>query len=224
MRRLKSAVGFICIATLLGLCMLPGCPKQAEDVTSQMPEPTPDPEAEPVASTGMTLEDIVARWPSSFVMTQTITKAGSDEAKVIVATVKMGDRGPEKIKTEVQKSTGLIDFAESSMCMWETGSTTAVKMQIPKEAANPYEDMDLSAKVVGEDVVDNVECWVTESTKDEAQVRTWWRKEDGLIRRTEADGTVSLIRYEQIGSVPDSEFELPEGMTVKEMDVPRQPQ
>jgi hypothetical protein len=110
------------------------------------------------------------------------------------------------------------------MYMWETGATTAMKMAIPEEAANPYEDVDLATEIAGEDVVDGVECWVTETTKDDTQVRTWWGKDDGLMRRVESGDTVSLFEYEQIGSVPESEFELPEGMTVKEMEIPQMPQ
>jgi hypothetical protein len=228
MRTLRSVVGLICIATLLGLCLLEGCPEQAEDPVGQVPQPTPDPEAEAGAGVGagtdVTMEEIIAKWPSSFVMTQTLTKEGSEEEMVVVASVKMGDEGPEKIKTQVDEGAGLIDFAGKTMYMWETGATTAMKMAIPEEAANPYEDVDLATEIAGEDVVDGVECWVTETTKDDTQVRTWWGKDDGLMRRVESGDTVSLFEYEQIGSVPESEFELPEGMTVKEMEIPQMPQ
>ena len=37
------------------------------------------------------------------------------------------------------------------------------------------------------------------------------------MRRVEAGDSTSTFEYEQVGSVPASEFELPAGMTVREL-------
>ena len=77
--------------------------------------------------------------------------------------------------------------------MWETGATTAMNGD-PEEAANPT-GRGSATEIAGEDVVDEVDA-VTETTKDDTQVRVVGG--DGLMRRVESDGTVSLFSMSRL--------------------------
>lgn len=227
MRGYRIVIGWICVAAL---CMMSGCPQPAQ--VAEETEPVVDTEAigqsggeaeEPAedagaaAALGVALSDVVSKWPSSFVMTQTITDTETDKKTVVTSAMKMADGKPAKIKGETADGGTLIDFGEGVMYAWQSGGDVAMKMTIPEDAAeNPYADVDVDTKIVGEDLVDGVECWVTETTSNGMTSRTWWGKDDGLIRRTEQGDTVVEFKYDQIGSVPDSEFELPAGMSVQE--------
>ena len=230
MRGHRIVIGWICVVALSALCMMSGCPQPAQ--FTEETEPVIDTEAigqsggeaeesgedaGTIADLGVTMADVISKWPSSFVMTQTITDTETDTETVVTSAVKMADGKPAKIKGETADGGTLIDFGEGVMYAWQSGGDVAMKMTIPEDAAeNPYENVDADTKIVGEDLVDGVECWVTETTIDDTTSRTWWGKDDGLIRRTEQGDTVVEFKYDQIDSVLDSEFELPAGMSVQE--------
>jgi len=241
MRGQRIVAGLICAVALPALLMLSGCPQKADDSTAGGPgmieEPAAPEEGQPAADAGeatgaatdmgITMAEIVSKWPESFAMTQTITDEDGKET-VITSKMKTADGKPVAIRAEAPEGTSLIDYNEGVMYMWQSGSDTAMKLAIPEDAKSmPYEDVDVETKIVGEDLVGDVECWVAEMTKDDETVRTWLSKENGLFQRQEADGTTITFTYDEINSVPDSEFELPAGMTVQEMpqmpDMPEVP-
>jgi hypothetical protein len=78
--------------------------------------------------------------------------------------------------------------------------------------------VDPNTEITGSETIDGVECWVAETTDDEGDtVTTWVAKDNGLMQRMESDEIIITYDYEQIGEVPDSEFEVPEGMEIREM-------
>lgn len=107
------------------------------------------------------------------------------------------------------------------MYTWDASSGRAMKMELTDEESageEPYGQVDPDARITGSETIDGVDCWVVETTSDEGvTTKTWFAKENGLVRRTESSEVLANYQYEQVGSMPDSEFELPEGMTVQEM-------
>jgi hypothetical protein len=135
--------------------------------------------------------------------------------------MRMGDEKPVKIRAEVAEGTAIMDYENSVMYSWTANSNTAMKMDLQPmddSAANPYTDVDPEAKITGSETVDGVECWVVETSDDQGHTATTWlAKDNGLMQRVESGEVVMTYDYEQIGGVPDSEFEVPEGMEIREM-------
>jgi hypothetical protein len=238
MRKLRTLAVLVCVISLAGLVMLAGCGEQDEtpiEATSpdmQTPEsdsPAPAGEEEPIddtadEATGEDVEmlaDVIKKWPESFVMTATVEDKETGETTVSTVAMRMGDEKPLKIKAEVAEGAAIMDYENEVMYSWVSGTGTAMKMDLKPmgdSAANPYTDVDPSAEITGSETIDGVECWVVETTGDEGETATTWlAKDNGLMQRVESGEVVMTYDYEQIGEVPDSEFEVPEGMQIEEM-------
>lgn len=246
MRRHMIVAGCVSIAALLALGVLSGCGRQAEEPGTEMPMIADEPEApadddaagaEAAGDVAETLADAVKNWPSSFIMKATIEYKDSGRTESPTVAYKMGDMKPLKMKVEMPEGGMILDHEERAMYTWDASSGRAMKMELTDEESageEPYGQVDPDARITGSETIDGVDCWVVETTSDGGvTTKTWFAKENGLVRRTESSEVLANYQYEQVGSMPDSEFELPEGMTVQEMpampempempDMPRAP-
>ena len=78
-----------------------------------------------------------------------------------------------------------------------------------------------AAKIIGNETVDGISCSVIAITADDETYAKIWVSEDGLKRQSETPyfGFPMKTLYKNYkigGSISDSEFELPPGMTVDE--------
>jgi hypothetical protein len=235
--------------------VLSGCGEQGQDAGGEAPVALDQGEAQPGvdAADGEPLDetatddtadaadgdvtklaDVIEQWPSSFIMTQKITEKDTDTTMTVRSAMKMGDEKLLKMKAEIENAKVLFDYEDNMRYMWDMASGTAVKGSLsegPAEQQNPYADVDPDAEITGSETIDGVECWVVETSDTEGgTVTSWVSKENGLMQRVEGPATVTEFEYEQIGSVPDSEFALPEDVEFQEMpavpdmgDMPQMP-
>ena len=75
---------------------------------------------------------------------------------------------------------------------------------------------DGKTKTVGTEKIDNVECLVLETEEDGKKHKVWIGY-DGLTRKLEGDGNTVTMTYSKINAVPDKDFEIPEGIKIRDM-------
>ena len=89
--------------------------------------------------------------------------------------------------------------------------------ELPVRSADEF---DPEVAITGGETVEDVPCWVFETTAEEeeaAAVKVWLGKEYGPVRQVEQDGELTTFDYRRINAVPDSEFEVPEGVQIMDM-------
>lgn len=83
-------------------------------------------------------------------------------------------------------------------------------------------DEKMDFKVVGTEVVNGYKCEVIEMVDKEGTAKLWVSKELGLPIKIESKtgGSHTVMEYKdiQVGNIPDSEFELPAGVQVVDMN------
>ncbi|MEA3401337.1 MAG: hypothetical protein U9R79_08885 [Armatimonadota bacterium] len=226
MRAAKTVL--VLAVALVGTAAMMGCPKKAPEAEEEgiMPGELPGeagaPEGEPGAAAGeaKTMADIVGHWPSSFVM-DVYTEDASGEKHTATMTMMMGEGGVSKIKIEPTDEPGVMvmDNEEKVMYSWDPDQGRGVRVALTEpdaeaEAqapANPYDDVDPDAPIIGSETVDGVECWTVETSAGEGETeKVWIAKDDGLYRKMQSGDTTFTYEYSQVGEVPASTFEVPE--------------
>jgi len=110
------------------------------------------------------------------------------------------------------------------MYMYLPEQSMAMKMdlaQAPKSATEEAGSiLDYNPTVVGTETIDGKVCLVVEYTAEGATTKAWIWEEHGFPIRVEAttsEGT-TIVEYKNIEfvDIPDSEFELPEGVQIIE--------
>lgn len=250
MRRLGIVLGCVCVMALLMMGALGGCGEQQQEtempaMTDQGPGPAdtaPDEDAEAPEtdeSAEMTddsgeapsgdakkLADVMKKWPESFIMTARVTDKNSGQTNTSTHAMKLSGTEPLKIKTQMQGGGMILDHEDRVMYSWDASSDTATKMAMPEmedSAETPYGEVNPDTKITGSETVSGVDCYVTETTEDGSTVKTWVAKDNGLMHKMEAPDVTVEYEYEQIGSVPDSEFQVPEGLEIQEVERPQMP-
>lgn len=242
MRKYMTIAALVCAIALVMTTVLTGCGEQQQDAEMEMPvdpaapdpaeAPADDATGEEVSGDVEELADIMAKWPESFVMTATTEDKSTGETTTATASMMIGDQKPVKIKAEVPEGTFIADYEENVMYTWETGGDTAMKIgmgQMQESMENPYAELDPDTKITGSETIDGVDCWVVETTdNDGATVTSWVAKDNGLVQKMESDKAIVTYEYDRVGSVPASEFEVPEGMEIQEMpemgEMPQMPE
>lgn len=207
----------IAFAAVLLMGLLAGCPGKPE------PEAPPTAPETPSAGVAGKLGDIIARMPSSFEATVTITPAEGEPRTTTVALQMAGGR-PLRMKTEApeQQGTMVVDYQQKRMFMWDAARGQGMSVPLTDAQANlpesAYADVDPEIAISGSEVVNGVDCWVVETTDDQGQtVTTWYAKENSLVQKVEAESVTMTYEYSRVGDVPDSEFEVPADITFREM-------
>jgi hypothetical protein len=117
----------------------------------------------------------------------------------------------------------VMDFDAGEMVSYNTetmeGFSVPVSDQEAADAPMPWEEYDEDANVTGSETVNGVECWVVETAAGpEGQTATVWiGKEDGLMRQIKQGEETITFTIEDVNSVPDSEFVVPDDVEVQEM-------
>jgi len=143
-----------------------------------------------------------------------------------VLTEKFGDN-----RTKID----IFDMSKGISYSYFEGSSEAVKgvyeVREPSEYMNPFNitgpfilgtaEKSAAAKIIGNETVDGISCSVIAITADDETYAKIWVSEDGLKRQSETPyfGFPMKTLYKNYkigGSISDSEFELPPGMTVDE--------
>ncbi len=135
--------------------------------------------------------------------------------------IKFNDGKPQRMKMEMPgKSWMLIQLDKDVQYMFRPETGSAMKISLKgkgKEMSEKGADLDklkAEAPKVSDDKVDGMDTWKLATKKG----TMWIDKEYGLPRQAQdPGGKITKLKYEDINSVPDSEFELPAGTKVVDM-------
>jgi outer membrane lipoprotein-sorting protein len=144
----------------------------------------------------------------------------------------------KKVQTESSDNKTKIDIFDMSKGVaysYFEGSSEAVKtvyaVSDPSKYINPFNIIEsftlgsvgesVETKITADETIDGVSCSVITTTVDGKTYAKIWVSEDGLKRRSETlyfgfPMTTLYKNYRIGGSISDSEFELPPGMTIDE--------
>jgi hypothetical protein len=239
MRHYRIILGCIAAIALLAVAFTGGCAKQPQETAppdltppqgttpeEAAPNTTEEPSsdttgAEPSGAAAQTMADLIKKWPSSFAMTATAKNKETGRTDSATFAFKMQDHKPAKMKMTLPQGGMLVDYTDKVTYTWDNQSNTAMKMPMVESdqgSENPYENVDPNMKITGSETIDGVDCWVIEQpTGDGGTSTIWVAKDTGLTQQTETGNMVINYKYDQIGSVPGSEFEVPSGMEIKEL-------
>ena len=153
----------------------------------------------------------------------TVTPASG---RPVTQLVKLDEGKPARMKMDEGEQWVIVDMTEETMYAYDPQQRAALKLSLA-EGGMEDEDMpvrsadefDPEVAITGGESVDEVACWVFETTgEEEAEAaKVWLDKEYGLVRQIEQAGELTKFDYSRINAVPDSEFEVPEGVKVMDM-------
>ena len=134
------------------------------------------------------------------------------------------------MSAEGQTVINLIDFDAMTMYMYNPAENVAIQMDLSgfEELATEESEgiLDYNPTIIGTETLDGKVCLVvaytyTDSQGVEVKVKQWLWKEHGFPIRMETtrQGQTSIMEMKNIefDDIPDSTFELPEGVQVKEL-------
>ena len=103
---------------------------------------------------------------------------------------------------------------------WGEGNTiTKTPLPDAELVIDPNVSADKEATILREEVVEGHDCWVTKpACIDPGYEVCWVDKKQGLVHQVKRGHAVTKYNYYRINEVPDSEFELPEGMEIEERE------
>jgi hypothetical protein len=220
-------------ALMIGV--LAGCGEQTEQV-EETPVVVDDIEAEvgaegdeattdtEIPEDAETMEDVVGSFtmPTSFRMT--IEQNGNMQSMAM----KMDGEQATKMRIEQDTPQGtevmVMDFDGGEMVSYNSetkeGFSVPVSEQEAADAPMPWDEYDQDAKVTGSETINGVECWVVETDAagpEEESATVWIGKEDGLMRQIKQGEETVNFTIEDVNSVPESEFVVPDDIEVTEM-------
>ena len=224
-------VGVVVVAVAV-VAVLVGCAKKAAEPVVQRP---PQPRPAPLVAEFNTLADVWGKLNanSSYQVTMTTTMP---DGKSVAQLVKLQDGRPVKAKFADPDGDGLVlvEMDEQVMYMYSPKDNRAMKMELSAMKPEEGQGRGVEAVVLGPDSIvsgvalkttqtlDGVECWVVETTTTPAegeseQAKIWVDQATGLPVQVEGGGEVTKLAYDRFNEVPDSEFELPEGIEIVDM-------
>ncbi len=232
MKRVEFKHVLMLVAVAAMVITIAGCPKApAPDETipeNMLPEGAANTPVDTTADSGPTVAvpDSVSTlgeampafdMPSSFEMT---VDAGDGETETLM--MKMNGSEAVAFKAVTDEGVVLISMADKAMYMYDPEKNEGMKMPMDDgedaDMPNPYDFYSEDLKVSGSETIDGVDCWVVEGMEDEeAPGKAWIGKADGLMRQAEDGDDLIKFTYTRINEIPDSEFELPEGIDMQDM-------
>lgn len=133
---------------------------------------------------------------------------------------KLEDRRALKSKIQDGENWMIIDLEANVMYGYRGQANVITKIPLGDLGKNndPNASADKEATILREEVVDGHDCWVVRTSCIGPENDVWVDKKEGLVRQVKRDaGTVSKYNYYRINEIPDSEFELPEGVEIREL-------
>jgi len=232
---MKKRIVWLLMSCLVGLSLVVASCAQPPSTTPPPTEPTtpttptepttPAPPATtPEPAPGETLGEILGRAQgiASVKYDMVITSPGMP---AVTQTVKVkGNKMRTEMTMEGQTQIILIDFDARTMYMYMPEESMAMKVTFNPPAKSAVEEAqsvaDYNPTVVGTETIDGKVCLVVEYTAEGATTKAWIWEEHGFPIRVEAttsEGT-TIVEYKNIEfvDIPDSEFELPEGVQIIE--------
>ena len=131
--------------------------------------------------------------------------------------------------TEVEMIIIIIDLEAQTSIMYMPDQGYAMEYDMPdmpdtdQPATELTKDIEqYDPTIIGTDAIDGHECTVIEYTEEGSSAKMWIEKTHGFpirVETTTSEGT-TIMEYKNIdfSDIPDSEFELPEGVEI--MDLP----
>jgi hypothetical protein len=116
----------------------------------------------------------------------------------------------------------LMDMAAKTMYYYTPATNTAIKMvyDITQEPDKPGEIIDYHPNIVGTEIFDGKECTVIEYSHGGVSAKAWIWNDTGfpVKMETTAAGVTTTVVWKNFdfSNIPDSMFELPEGVEVME--------
>lgn len=206
---------YLCLIAILAI-LVAGCGKKQQEAT-----PTPPMPPVPTAGEGAnTLGDLMKKQVglTSYVM---LMDSGVMKSKIAV---KMANGKPVAMKMQTNKSDWIIMQLDKKMQYIYNPAMKSV-MAMPMTGAAPTSptkgmpDAEALKALVGQKVtsetIDGVDT-LKVSNADGSKVY-WVEKEHSLPVQVKEGAQTIKFKYEQINSVPDSEFEVPAGTKIQEM-------
>jgi len=135
----------------------------------------------------------------------------------------------DKFKMEMtsEGETFIVIYNGQDMYMYYPEENFAMKMTAAEgdsydSAVDETESMgDYSPVLVGSETVDGKDCYVFEYSAEGVTTRTWIWKQYGLpvkMTMTDSSGTTTMLyKNYSFNSIPDAEFELPDGVEIMDM-------
>ena len=201
---------------------LPSGEQEEEEENGTPPSGEQEEEENGEPSNGESLEDILGLGAGidSVQYDMVITAPGME-----TMTTKMWLK-QDKVRTEMtelgQTVVMLMDYDAGTMIMYMPDENFAYEVPFEPETTSAVEEAQAIAgydyRVIGTETVDGKVCLVVEYDYDGVSAKAWIWKEHGFpikIVTTTAEGTttVEFINID-FSDIPDSMFELPEGVTV----------
>jgi outer membrane lipoprotein-sorting protein len=156
-------------------------------------------------------------------MSTTSPQAGTIETKVWM---KGQTKIREELSTQGMDTIILIDMDQGVMYSYIPDQGIATKMtintsQIPEGAGDPEDILSFNPEVVGTETIDGKSCTVIEWTISGGSVKEWIWTEVGfpLKMETTTSQGVTTVEFKNLdfSNIPDSMFELPEGVQIIEI-------
>jgi outer membrane lipoprotein-sorting protein len=193
--------------------------------TTATPEATAEPTSPPQPSGE--LGDILGKASAIDSVTYDMVMTGTGMPS---STTKMWLKNEaQKMKTETtvqgQTSVLLVDWGSEVAYSYMPAQNLAIKMDLGTAPESPLEGTGIiegyDPTVIGTETYDGKECLVVEYDAEGVQTKMWLWKEYGFPVKvvTTADDATITVEYKNIdlGPIPDSVFELPEGVEIMEL-------
>ena len=153
-------------------------------------------------------------------------KIQAKNAPVVTQIVKMKEGKMLKLKMTTNMGWNIMDL-ENKVTYAKMPGNSCMKMPYDpaKQPMGPsFSPTDFASdgkgknkgKVVGTEKLGEVECIVVEF-EDEGKKGKCWIGNDGLVRKVESAENNVTFDYAKINAVPDKDFEVPEGVKVRDM-------
>lgn len=150
--------------------------------------------------------------------------------KMMTQAIKFKNGQPIRMKIDLGDGGWmLVQNDKQVQYMYDPRTKTAMKIPISEtkgespgkvpgvKTPDPDELKDVKTAIKSE-TVDGADCWLFELSQEGlGSMKSWVDKDHGLARQMEIGGKIMKMSYDQINSVPDSEFELPPGTKVQDM-------
>jgi hypothetical protein len=234
MRRFLTVITILLIAAL-AVSMFAGCSKGQKGVSSSTSPGNPTAggmaKSAPAVS-GNPVAQIFAKQKAMSSYVQIMDVNG----RTVRSEVKLQDGKPIRIKIDTGEN-GMVLVQYDKKIEYIVDAKTNTAMEMP--ATSPLQggatsggqssmsSMSDAAKMKNmkatDDTLDGVDCWKV--TRTDSDVVFWSEKRNGLAVQIERGAQITKLKYEQLNSVPDSEFELPARVKVQQMPkMPAAPQ
>ncbi len=233
---MKKLVFILITVLLIASMIIVGCDGEDTEEATPTPEPTateavdatPTIAPQPTItedSSDETLSDILGAIAGVDSVRYDVVMTLPDASTATTSTWLKGSKMKTETTVESESIISIIDLDAQTSIMYMPEQGLAIEIDFADAdppATETTEDIEqYNPTIIGTDVIDGHECTVTEYTAEGSGVKMWIEKAHGFpikVETTTSEGTM-IMEYENIdfSDIPDSEFELPEGIEITEL-------